>query len=114
MQIIKSDQIERKKILEDSARDVDIRWVISETDGADNFAMRIISVRPGGHTPYHQHPWEHETFVLKGKGYLVSGGGRHPFEPGDAIFVAPNEFHQFECDGDTELQFICVVPIMKD
>jgi quercetin dioxygenase-like cupin family protein len=51
--------------------------------------------------------------VLKGRGILISGGERSPFEPGDAIFVAPDEFHQFECDGDEELQFICVVPIQR-
>jgi len=113
MRIIKSDQIERKRIEEDSARDVDIRWVISESEGAQNYAMRLISVKPEGHSPYHQHPWEHEVFVVKGRGVLVTAGRRDNFEPGDAIYVAPNEFHQFECEGDEELQFVCVVPIRR-
>jgi len=47
---------------------VKVRWLITEETGAPNFAMREFTVGPGGSTPRHVHPWEHEVFVLAGKG----------------------------------------------
>ena len=45
-----------------------VRWLIGEGDKAPNFAMREFEVAPGGHTPKHFHDYEHEVYVLAGKG----------------------------------------------
>ncbi len=90
---------------------VTVRWVISERDGAPNFAMRVFEVEPGAASPFHTHAWEHEAFILAGKGHVRAEDGETPFQEGDAIFVAPEEKHQFVNDGDTVLRFICVVPL---
>ena len=42
------------------AKDVIGRVVVGKADGADNFCMRIFELAPGGYTPRHAHPWEHE------------------------------------------------------
>jgi len=55
-----------------------IRWLIAEKEGASNFFMRLFEVEPGGHTPFHSHPGEHEIFILDGKGNLNSESGRSP------------------------------------
>jgi len=90
---------------------VTVRWVISEKDGAPNFAMRVFEVEPGAASPFHTHAWEHEAFILAGKGHLRGEDSETPFQVGDAIFVPPEEKHQFVNDGDTVLRFICVVPL---
>jgi quercetin dioxygenase-like cupin family protein len=90
---------------------VTVRWVISEKDGAPNFAMRVFEVEPGAASPFHTHPWEHEAFILAGKGHLRAEDSQTPFREGDVVFVAPDEKHQFVNDGDTTLRFICVVPL---
>ncbi|MEZ6106968.1 MAG: cupin domain-containing protein [Pirellulaceae bacterium] len=48
-----------------------VQWLIGEKDGAPNFAMRRFMVAPGGHTPRHHHPYEHEVFVLSGHGEVI-------------------------------------------
>ena len=90
---------------------VTVRWVISEKDGAPNFAMRVFEVEPGAASPLHTHPWEHEAFILAGTGCVRSKDGETPFQEGDVVFVAPEEKHQFVNDGDSALRFICVVPL---
>lgn len=102
-------QVTREDFAE--APGVTIRWVISEKDGAPNFAMRVFEVEPGAASPFHAHPWEHEAFILAGNGHLRGKDGEIPFREGDAVFVAPEEKHQFVNDGDTDLRFICVVPL---
>ncbi|MEA1965323.1 MAG: hypothetical protein U9O41_09435 [Candidatus Aerophobetes bacterium] len=38
---------------ESNGQKAGIRWLISRKDGAENFAMRMIEVEPGGPTPFH-------------------------------------------------------------
>ena len=95
----------------EEAPGVTVRWVISDKDGATNFAMRVFEVEPGAASPFHTHSWEHEVFILDGKGHVWGEDGETPFQEGDAVFVAPDEKHQFVNDGDKALRFICVVPL---
>ncbi len=64
-----------------------------------------------GHSPYHRHPWEHEVFILEGDGLVVSEDREHPFGAGDAIYIPPNEKHQFKNTGNLAVKFLCLVPI---
>ena len=89
-----------------------MRLLISEQDGADNFAMRMFTVEPGGHTPFHFHNYEHEVFVLAGSGVLKGADGEQPFRAGDAIFITANEKHQFVNSGEQPLQFLCLIPAL--
>ena len=86
------------------------RVVISEEDGAENFIMRVFEVEPGGYTPSHNHPWEHEAFIQKGSGIIISQGNEYPVKEGDAIFIPGGEDHQFKNTGQDVLEFICIIP----
>ena len=86
------------------------RVVISEEDGAENFIMRVFEVEPGGYSPYHSHSWEHEVFIKKGSGIIISQGKEFPIKEGDTIFIPGEEDHQFKNTGRGILEFICVVP----
>ena len=87
-----------------------VRWLVDEKQGAPNFAMRQFEVAPGGYTPRHSHPYEHEVFVLEGAGVVFEGETEHPLKAGDVVFVVPGEVHQFRNTGDTPLKFLCMVP----
>ena len=87
-----------------------VRWLVDETDGAPNFAMRQFEVAPGGYTPRHSHPYEHEVFVLDGQGEILEDETPRPLRPGTVVFVAPDEIHQFRNTGATPLKFLCFVP----
>jgi quercetin dioxygenase-like cupin family protein len=78
--------------------------------GAPTFAMRHFTVQPGGHTPLHKHDWEHEVYVLEGEGFVRHQDQEYPIRPGDAIFVPPNQLHQFRSAGSSHLRFLCMVP----
>jgi len=87
-----------------------VRWLIDEQQGAPNFAMRQFEVAPGGFTPRHSHPYEHEVFVLEGEGVVVEGDQEHRLAAGDFVLVTPDEIHQFRNTGDKPLKFLCLVP----
>jgi quercetin dioxygenase-like cupin family protein len=90
---------------------ITIRWVISKPEGAPNFALRVIEFAPGAVFAPHQHPYEHEIFVLEGEG-VVEGAQSGPvrMEPGTAIYVPPDEVHGYRNTGNGPLRFVCVVP----
>lgn len=113
MKILNFKDTNAEKVAEPGAKGVTIRWLISEKDGAPNFAMRLFEVEPGGNTPYHKHQWEHEVFILKGEGNLITETETFPFKPGDAVFVPGEENHQFRNTSKDNLVFLCLVPIEK-
>jgi quercetin dioxygenase-like cupin family protein len=87
-----------------------VRWLIGEGDKAPNFAMREFEVAPGGHTPKHFHDYEHEVYVLAGRGIVIDGDKERPLAAGDVIFVAPNDVHQFQNTGSEPMRFLCLIP----
>jgi len=94
----------------DGAKGCTVRWLVGQEDGAPNFAMRQFEVAPGGHTPKHSHPYEHEVFVLEGHGVVTEGETEHALSAGDVVFVAPNDVHQFRNTGREPMKFLCMVP----
>lgn len=92
------------------AEDKSIRWLIGESEGAPNFAMRLIEFEPGAVFETHQHPYEHEIFVVEGEGVAHTPDGQEEMHPGVALYVPPDEPHGYRNTGDEALRFICVIP----
>ncbi|MEJ5185689.1 MAG: cupin domain-containing protein [Candidatus Geothermincolales bacterium] len=92
------------------SRGVSLKWLIARGEGAPRFFMRLFEIEPGGHTPLHSHPWEHEVFVLSGRGEVKGSEKTFDLRPGDAAYIEEGEVHQFRNVGDTPFVFICVVP----
>ncbi len=96
-----------------AAPGVTMRVVSGPAEKAPTFVMRVFEIQPGSATPLHAHPWEHETFVLAGKGVLRSGGKETPLAEGDATTILPNEQHSFFNAGKDVFRMICVVPLVE-
>lgn len=110
MQIKHCEEVEAKEVDMEGASRCKVRWLVGEMDGAPTFAMRQFELEPGGHTPKHFHPYEHEIYVLEGEGAVVDGDRQRPLKPGDVIFVRPNDVHQFRNTGEGVLKMICLIP----
>lgn len=110
MQIKKTTEVPAANVTMEGAAGCRVRWLIGEGEQAPNFAMREFEVAPGGHTPKHFHDYEHEVYVLAGRGEVVDGDQRRPLSPGDVVFVAPNDVHQFCNSGSEPMRFLCLIP----
>lgn len=104
------ESVEAKTVEMEGADGCSVRWLVSEADGAPNFSMRQFEVKPGGHTPRHAHPYEHEVFILEGQGEVLEGTKKHQLKRGDVLFIEPNEVHQFRNPTDQPLKFLCLIP----
>ena len=110
MKVNHFEDAEQAAVPMDGAVGCQMRRLLGPEDGTPTFAMRQFEVAPGGHTPRHSHPYEHEVFVLEGEGVVVEGEQEHPLAAGDVIFVVPDEIHQFRNTGPQPLKFLCLVP----
>jgi quercetin dioxygenase-like cupin family protein len=114
MHIRRADEMEGQAVAMDGAKNVTMRLMVGRDDGAPNFAMRHFSVAAGGHSPRHQHDYEHEVYVLEGQGRLEHDGAFHDLKAGDVVYVEPNVIHQFVNVGEDEFKFLCLVPVTFD
>jgi len=87
------------------------RIVIGKKVGAPNFIMRIFDLAPGASSPYHNHPWEHEIFVIQGKATIKDETEKEtPIGEGDTAFIAPDEKHCLINRGEELFRFMCLIP----
>lgn len=88
-----------------------IYWMLTSEIGAENFELRYVEIPPGGKSSYGHHPHEHEVFVVAGEGRIRLADGEKKLRPGLAVFVAPDEEHQWINASSVEpFGFVCVVP----
>ncbi len=110
MRIAAWDDVKPRGVKESGARDVSIRVLIDEDVGAPTFTMRRLEISPGGGTPFHSHPWEHEVYVLSGAGTIRHKEGETGMTEGTFVYVAPEEEHAFVNTGTSPLVFLCMIP----
>jgi quercetin dioxygenase-like cupin family protein len=94
----------------EGAQGAQIRWLIAEREGAPNFYMRLFELAPGGHSPRHRHDYEHEIFILEGRGTALDAGQEKEIEPGSFLFIPPQAEHQLRNTGRSTLKFLCLIP----
>ena len=76
MKIVNLDAVSRQPVQMEGATDGVCKQVpVSGGDGSPLMALRVFSIPPGGHTPYHRHPYEHINYIISGSGRLVNEAG---------------------------------------
>jgi quercetin dioxygenase-like cupin family protein len=103
-------KVEAESVAMEGAKEVKVRWLIAEREGAPNFYMRLFEIAPGGHSPRHKHDYEHEIFILEGHGLALDGGKEEPIQAGSFLFIPPNVEHQLRNTGEAALKFLCLIP----
>ena len=112
MKITRLDELDLIKVSMEGAKDVWKQVPISKNDGSPLFSFRVFTIEPNGHTPYHEHPFEHLNYVISGSGTLVNPDGREQdVKSGDFVLVLPDERHQYRNkSADEPFVIICAVP----
>ena len=111
MYITRLEDVEKIIPVMEGAKNIYKQIPLSKKEGVPNFSFRVFIIKPEGHTPFHEHPFEHMNYVISGKGVLVAEDVEHELNEGDFALILPNEKHQFKNSSDNQdLVFICAVP----
>ena len=97
------DRITRQTLLGDSA----------EQSGG-SAVTRYFEIEPGGHSTLETHDHTHMVVVVRGNGSMILGDETHDLRFLDAVYIAPDTFHQFHATGEEPLGFLCVVDRERD
>lgn len=97
----------------EGASGIRMAMMVGRDDGAPHFALRSFRVEAGGHSPRHAHDYEHEVYVVEGRGEVLLGGEYHELKSGDVVYVPADEEHQFRA-GEGGLRFLCLVPVERN
>jgi quercetin dioxygenase-like cupin family protein len=111
MYITRLDSVAKTTPTSEGAKGVHKQIPLSWQDGAPTFSFRVFTIEPGGHTPFHQHKFEHMNYVINGEGTLVSEDREHELREGDFALVLAGEKHQYRNSSENRnLVMICAVP----
>ncbi len=92
MKIISLSQVEKNEVHMEGAVGAWKQLPLGREDGAPVYSYRVFTVEPGGHTPHHQHPYEHMNYVIEGDGALVNVAGEmKELKKGDFSLVDPDK-----------------------
>lgn len=103
--------VQVEDLAKEGAEKVRVRYLIDERHGSHRFAVRLYTVEKGGHTPLDEHAYEHQVYVLSGRGMLKQSKEAGPLKPlraGDTVFIPSKAVHQFSNEWDEPFVFLCV------
>ena len=112
MIVKKTEEVKAMAPTESGAAGVKMRVMLGEPEGVPNFVLRHFRLEAGGRSPRHTHNWGHEVYILSGAGTVFGAGQEKSMAPGMAVYIPPNEEHQFKALDDKPLEFICIIPKM--
>lgn len=110
MPVRKSADVEEVQVTMDDALGVSKKIPIGKNEGWEGYTLRVFKIAPGGHTPRHQHAWEHVNYFISGRGRLILDGVEHEIAAKDFALVPPDALHQFRNPYGEDFEFICIVP----
>jgi len=112
MKITNLGEVEKVKVEMEGAEKAFKQVPVSQDDGAPVFSFRVFTLEGDGHTPYHEHPFEHVNYVIEGEGAIVNESGEElEFRKGDFAVILPGEKHQYRNKSAQDpFVLICAVP----
>ncbi len=111
MRIREDTQVAERLVDMEGASGVRMQVLLGPEEGSRLIVVRRFTVAPGGNTPFHSHPYEHLVRVLAGRGVALDAERKeHPLEPGQNVYVPPDEAHQFVNPGNEPFVFTCTIP----
>ena len=111
MKISNLEQCPKIKPNMEGAKGVYKQVPISKDDGTPTFSFRVFTIEPGGHTPFHNHPFEHLNYIIEGHGVVVGKDHEYDVKKGDFALILPGETHQYKnTSASKPMIMICAVP----
>ena len=111
MHVTRLDEVEKTIPEMEGAKGIYRQIPLSRKHGAPTFSFRVFTIEPRGHTPLHQHSFEHMNYVIHGEGVLVADDGQREIREGDFALILPGEKHQYRNSSESQnLVLICAVP----
>ncbi len=91
MHLSSLEKAKKTKLIMEGAQGVYKQIPLSRENGAPTFSFRVFTLEPGGHTPLHNHPFEHMNYVIEGNGSLIVQHQEYKLRKGDFALIMPGD-----------------------
>ncbi len=81
---------------------------------SEQFIIRRFLMAPGGGMPAHTNTVEHGQYVLTGKARIEVDGQVYDVQAGDVVFIPAGVLHWYQNTGETDFEFLCIIPNKPD
>jgi quercetin dioxygenase-like cupin family protein len=114
MKLKKTKDVKPEKVTAYGSTGTSIQWLWGKDDGVPHFTLRRFKILPNGKIGLHNHPEEHEIFILEGEGVVFNDSGYElQVVPQDVLYVPANELHGYRNTSEKEFVFLCTIPILS-
>ncbi|MFH1429638.1 MAG: cupin domain-containing protein [Candidatus Margulisiibacteriota bacterium] len=79
-----------------------------------SFSIRYFEVQTGGYSSLEKHEHTHVVIIVRGQGRALLGESIINVKPCDYLYIAPDDWHQFQPRGKEPLGFLCIVDKERD
>ena len=87
-----------------------IQW-LRKPEEASHFMLRRFELVKSAQIGVHQHPEEHQMFILTGPIILIDGEGAETrANTGDFVYMPPEELHGYKNPNEFTVSFLCGIP----
>jgi quercetin dioxygenase-like cupin family protein len=108
VKIVRADEVaERAAAVPEQPGRLAPQWLEGPFD-ADRLDVGIVTVGAGGATPPHAHIGGQVMVVVAGRGFVETGGERHPLRVGDVVICPPGKLHVHGADADAIFSHLTV------
>jgi len=110
MQIKTSHDVPSSAVTAFGSEHTSIQWFRTPEEST-HFMLRRFEIGPHGHIGIHQHPEEHQMFILVGPIHLLDEHGTETLvESNQFVYMPPNEPHGYRNRSDHTVSFLCGIP----
>ena len=111
MKIVHCEQVEAAPVQAEDAVNCRMCCLIGPNDAAPSFSMRLFEIAPRRpHAPSTPMPTSMKFTCWKGRAWRWKAIASTSSRAGTAVFVPPNQSHQFRNTGAGSLKFLCLIP----
>ncbi len=103
-------EVKEEEVNYEGSINAKIQWLITKDVGANHFAMRRFIIKKDGKIPKHQHDWEHEIYMLSGRGVVGIDEEEVEVDKDMFIYIPPNKPHWFRNPYNEDCIFLCLIP----
>ena len=109
--VVSSDNIKSLQIEEEGAEKMSLQWLLpDDLERSPSYCTRKITLGAYGKTPRRTTSWEHQLYILKGRGELHEFGRTTSLNSGIAIQVRPCLSFEIINTSEDELVYLDVIP----
>lgn len=115
MELINVRTVAGRPVAGDGASGAQVRELTPAAAEA-GLALDLWEIAPGGCSPRHSHPEEHQCYVLAGSGEYRGPDGAPvlPLREGAACYIPPGERHEVRNTGATVLRVLVATPLAAE